>query len=142
MIEKVEPMTKTGAAALPTPSDLDGCATMTVADALRVILADAYAIYLKTKSFHWHVSGPYFRDYHLLLDEQAAEILAVTDAIAISPPDAVLFRSLIFNDSPEFPPPDRYPLISRTDACLMARKTFRRSGNRPFSAPERSREGH
>ena len=51
-------MTKTGAAALPTPSDLDGCATMTVADALRVILADAYAIYLKTKSFHWHVSGP------------------------------------------------------------------------------------
>jgi starvation-inducible DNA-binding protein len=82
MIEKVEPMTKTGATTVSTPSDLDGCATMTVADALRVILADAYAIYLKTKSFHWHVSGPYFRDYHLLLDEQAAEILAVTDAIA------------------------------------------------------------
>jgi len=55
---------------------------MTVADALKIILANSYAIYLKTKNFHWHVSGPYFRDYHLLLDEQAAEILAVTDAIA------------------------------------------------------------
>lgn len=55
---------------------------MTVSDALKIILANSYAIYLKTKNFHWHVSGPYFRDYHLLLDEQAAEILAVTDAIA------------------------------------------------------------
>ena len=54
---------------------------MTVSDALK-ILANSYAIYLKTKNFHWHVSEPYFRDYHLLLDEQAAEILAVTDAIA------------------------------------------------------------
>lgn len=67
---------------LPTPSDLDESAAMTVADALKIILADSYAIYLKTKNFHWHVSGPYFRDYHLLLDEQANEILAVTDAIA------------------------------------------------------------
>jgi starvation-inducible DNA-binding protein len=66
----------------PTPSDLDETATMTVSDALKIILANSYAIYLKTKNFHWHVSGPYFRDYHLLLDEQAAEILAVTDAIA------------------------------------------------------------
>lgn len=55
---------------------------MTVSEALKIILANSYAIYLKTKNFHWHVSGPYFRDYHLLLDEQAAEILAVTDAIA------------------------------------------------------------
>ena len=55
---------------------------MSVSDALKIILANSYAIYLKTKNFHWHVSGPYFRDYHLLLDEQAAEILAVTDAIA------------------------------------------------------------
>ncbi|MBX9664586.1 DNA starvation/stationary phase protection protein [Novosphingobium sp.] len=75
-------MPKTSAVAVSTLSDLDGCATMAIADALRVILADAYAIYLKTKGFHWHVSGPYFRDYHLLLDEQAAEILAITDAIA------------------------------------------------------------
>ena len=72
-------MTNNNASALPTPSDLDECAAMTVADALKIILANSYAIYLKTKNFHWHVSGPYFRDYHLLLDEQAAEILAATD---------------------------------------------------------------
>ena len=55
-----------------------GCA----ADALNGILADSYALYIKTKNFHWHVSGPHFRDYHLMLDEQAAQILATTDAIA------------------------------------------------------------
>ena len=75
-------MTKMNSASVPTPSDLDESAAMSVSDALKIILANSYAIYLKTKNFHWHVSGPYFRDYHLLLDEQAAEILAVTDAIA------------------------------------------------------------
>lgn len=75
-------MTIVTATAPASPSDLDERAAMTVADALKIILADSYAVYLKTKNFHWHVSGPYFRDYHLLLDEQAAEILAVTDAIA------------------------------------------------------------
>ena len=75
-------MTSSSAATVPSPSDLDESATMTVADALKIILANSYAVYLKTKNFHWHVSGPYFRDYHLLLDEQAAEILAATDAMA------------------------------------------------------------
>ena len=70
------------AAKLNTPTDLASNATKTVADALNGILADSYAIYLKTKNFHWHVSGPHFRDYHLLLDEQAADILATTDEIA------------------------------------------------------------
>lgn len=79
---KVQAIMNTSAPILPTLSDLDESAAMTVADALKIILANSYAIYLKTKNFHWHVSGPYFRDYHLLLDEQAAEILAVTDAIA------------------------------------------------------------
>ena len=51
-------------------------------DALNGCLADSYALYLKTKNFHWHVSGPHFRDYHLLLDDQATQILAVTDVIA------------------------------------------------------------
>ncbi len=51
-------------------------------DALNAVLADSFALYLKTKNFHWHVSGPHFRDYHLLLDEQAAQILATTDIIA------------------------------------------------------------
>lgn len=67
---------------LKTPTDLGSNATKSVADALNGILADSYAIYLKTKNFHWHVSGPHFRDYHLLLDDQAAQILATTDAIA------------------------------------------------------------
>jgi len=57
-------------------------APTTVADALNGILADSFALYLKTKNFHWHVSGPHFRDYHLMLDEQATQILGTTDAIA------------------------------------------------------------
>jgi len=68
--------------ALKTPTDLKSNATKTVAEALNGILADSFALYLKTKNFHWHVSGPHFRDYHLLLDEQAAQIFATTDAIA------------------------------------------------------------
>ena len=67
---------------LDTPTDLQRNDVRSVADALNASLADAYALYLKTKNFHWHVSGPHFRDYHLLLDDQAAQILAVTDAIA------------------------------------------------------------
>jgi starvation-inducible DNA-binding protein len=53
-----------------------------VADALNTVLADSFALYIKTKNFHWHVSGPHFRDYHLLMDEQATQILASTDLIA------------------------------------------------------------
>ena len=75
-------MPKQPAAALDTPTDLKRNDTRTVADALNGILADSFALYLKTKNFHWHVSGPHFRDYHLMLDEQAAEILATTDEIA------------------------------------------------------------
>ncbi|MBN2970753.1 DNA starvation/stationary phase protection protein [Roseomonas aeriglobus] len=69
-------------APLATPTDLNRNDTRSVADALNSSLADCYALYLKTKNFHWHVSGPHFRDYHLLLDDQAAQILGVTDAIA------------------------------------------------------------
>ena len=68
--------------ALDTPTDLQRNDTRSVADALNAALADSYALYLKTKNFHWHVSGPHFRDYHLLLDDQAAQILGATDAIA------------------------------------------------------------
>ncbi|GLV24055.1 Dps family protein [Sphingobium sp. Cam5-1] len=67
---------------LKTPTDLRSNATKSVAQALNGVLADSYALYFKTKNFHWHVSGPHFRDYHLMFDEQAAQILAVTDAIA------------------------------------------------------------
>lgn len=68
--------------ALDTPTSLARNDTRTVAEALNAALADSYAIYLKTKNFHWHVSGPHFRDYHLLLDDQATQILAATDLIA------------------------------------------------------------
>ena len=67
---------------LETPTSLERNSVRAVAEALNAILADSFALYLKTKNFHWHVSGPHFRDYHLMLDEQAAQILAVTDAIA------------------------------------------------------------
>lgn len=68
--------------ALKTPTDLKRNDTKTVAEALNGILADSFALYFKTKNFHWHVSGPHFRDYHLMLDDQAAQILATTDVIA------------------------------------------------------------
>jgi starvation-inducible DNA-binding protein len=67
---------------LKTPTELGSNETKSVADALNAALADAFTLYLKTKNFHWHVSGPHFRDYHLMLDEQAAEILAITDDVA------------------------------------------------------------
>jgi starvation-inducible DNA-binding protein len=69
-------------APLDTPTDLKGNAVRDIAGALNALLADVFAVYLKTKNFHWHVSGPHFRDYHLLLDEQAAQILAMTDELA------------------------------------------------------------
>ena len=69
-------------AALETPSDLKSNAVRDIAGALTVLLADTFALYLKTKNFHWHMSGPHFRDYHLLLDEQADQIYAATDDMA------------------------------------------------------------
>ncbi len=69
-------------AALNTPTDLGAKATKDIAAALTVLLADVFALYLKTKNFHWHLSGPHFRDYHLMLDEQGEQIFATTDAIA------------------------------------------------------------
>jgi starvation-inducible DNA-binding protein len=65
-----------------TPADLGIQAARDLSEALNALLADMFALYLKTKNFHWHVSGSHFRDYHLLLDEQAAQILATTDVIA------------------------------------------------------------
>ena len=67
---------------LKTPTDLSSNQTKSAADALNGVLADAFALFLKSKNFHWHVSGSHFRDYHLMLDEQAAEIIGITDAIA------------------------------------------------------------
>ncbi len=67
---------------LATPTDLKPSAVRDLAGALNILLADMFGLYLKTKNFHWHISGPHFRDYHLLLDEQGEQIFATTDAIA------------------------------------------------------------
>jgi starvation-inducible DNA-binding protein len=67
---------------LATPTDLKPNAVRDLAGALNILLADMFGLYVKTKNFHWHVSGPHFRDYHLLLDEQGEQIFATTDAIA------------------------------------------------------------
>lgn len=69
-------------AALATPTDLGRMASKDIAGAMNAILADVFALYLKTKNFHWHMSGPHFRDYHLLLDEQGDQLFAMTDPIA------------------------------------------------------------
>lgn len=69
-------------APLRTPAELSPDAVRDLAGGLNALLADTFALYLKTKSFHWHMSGPHFRDYHLLLDEQASEIFAMTDVLA------------------------------------------------------------
>ena len=68
--------------ALGTPTDLPRVATLAIAGELNRLVADAFALYLKTKNFHWHMSGPHFRDYHLLLDEQADQIFASIDPLA------------------------------------------------------------
>ena len=69
-------------APLATPTDLTRSASKDISGAMNAILADVFALYLKTKNFHWHMSGPHFRDYHLLLDEQAGQLFAMTDPIA------------------------------------------------------------
>jgi starvation-inducible DNA-binding protein len=69
-------------AALHTPTDLSSNATKDISGALTTMLADAFALYVKTTNFHWHISGPQFRDYHLMLYEHADQIFATTDAIA------------------------------------------------------------
>lgn len=67
---------------LTTPTDLSAAATRDISAAMNALLADVYALYLKTKNFHWHMSGPHFRDYHEMLDEQASALLTMTDPIA------------------------------------------------------------
>src|SRR5438270_12910755 len=80
-IRSLEPRRK-GNDALDTPTDLSAEAVRELSQALNALLADSFALYLKTKNFHWHVSGPHFRDYHLLLDEQGEQIFATTDELA------------------------------------------------------------
>ncbi|HMF86700.1 MAG TPA: DNA starvation/stationary phase protection protein [Gemmatimonadaceae bacterium] len=80
--KKTQELVRRRDGALSTPTDLKAAATRDVAAALNGMLADTFALYLKTKNFHWHMSGPHFRDYHLLLDEQAGQLFAMTDPLA------------------------------------------------------------
>jgi len=80
--KKTQDVRRRREAPLLTPTDLKAAATKDIAAAMNGILADVFALYIKTKNFHWHMSGPHFRDYHLLLDEQADQIFEMTDPIA------------------------------------------------------------
>ena len=80
--ERQDDLKRRRASPLVTPTDLGAEASKDIAGGMNGILADVFALYLKTKNFHWHMSGPHFRDYHLLLDEQADQIYAMTDPIA------------------------------------------------------------
>ncbi len=79
---KRQSLTDSRNASLLTPTDLKPEATKYITGAMNAVLADVFALYVKTKNFHWHLSGPHFRDYHLLLDEQADQLFAMTDPIA------------------------------------------------------------
>src|SRR6195256_1705800 len=79
---KTEAVRQRRDAPLSTPTGLKAVAIRDITAAMNGILADAFALYIKTKNFHWHMSGPHFRDYHLLLDEQADQIFAMTDPLA------------------------------------------------------------
>ena len=114
-------------AALDTPSGLSSNAARDIAGALTTLLADMFALYMKTKNFHWHMSGPHFRDYHLMLDEQSAQIFATTDVIAerarklggttlrsighIARLQRVLVRGVGRLDMPPGRPPQARPLL-------------------------------
>jgi len=80
--DKVHDLKKRRAAPLRTPTDLKSGATRDISASLNALLADVYALYLKTKNFHWHMSGAHFRDYHLMMDEQSTQLFAMTDPLA------------------------------------------------------------
>jgi starvation-inducible DNA-binding protein len=117
---------------LVTPTDLKGDATKDISGAMNAILADVFALYLKTKNFHWHMSGPHFRDYHLLLDEHADQIFAMTDPIAerIRKVGGTTLRSIGHiarlqrvddNDAPYVEPEDMLAELREDNKTLAAR---------------------
>ncbi|HVR49045.1 MAG TPA: DNA starvation/stationary phase protection protein [Pseudorhodoferax sp.] len=119
-------------AALATPSDLKAQATVDIAAALNGVLADVFALYLKTKNFHWHMSGPHFRDYHLLLDEQGDQLYAMTDPLAerIRKVGGTTLRSIGHiarmqrisdNDADYVAPPDMLAELREDNKTLAAR---------------------
>ena len=129
-VRTLEPHSKI-AAPLDTPTDLPDEAVREISAALNRLLADAFALYLKTKNFHWHVSGPHFRSYHLLFDEQAAEIFGTTDELAErvrkvggntlrSIGDIARHQRLADNDAPYVDPLDMLAELREDNQRLIA----------------------
>src|SRR3954451_4668148 len=119
-------------APLQTPTDLKPAATKEVSGAMNAILADVFALYLKTKNFHWHMSGPHFRDYHLLLDEHADQLFAMTDPIAerirkiggstvTSIGHISRLQRVLDNDAPYVDPPDMLAELCEDNKTLAVR---------------------
>jgi len=125
-------------APISTRTDLKPAAVKDIAGAMNAILADVFALYLKTKNFHWHMSGPHFRDYHLLLDEQADQLFAMTDPIAerVRKLGGVTLRSIgqisrtqrvLDNDAEYVEPLDMLAELAEDNKALTAR--FRQAHN-------------
>jgi starvation-inducible DNA-binding protein len=119
-------------APLATPTDLTRSATKDITGAMNAILADVFALYLKTKNFHWHMSGPHFRDYHLLLDEHGDQLFAMTDPIAerIRKIGRLTIKSIghiarlqrvLDNDAEYVDPPDMVAELAEDNKTLAAR---------------------
>jgi starvation-inducible DNA-binding protein len=108
---------------------LSSAAVAAISETLRQLLADVFVLYVKTKNFHWHMSGPHFRDYHLLLDEQATELFAMTDAIAergrkiggmtlLSISDIARHQRLLDNNDQSVPPHGMIEELAADGLCL------------------------
>src|SRR5438046_9011362 len=112
---------------LDTPTDLPAAAVEKISASLNALLADAFALYLKTKNFHWHVSGRHFRDYHLLLDEQSEAIFATTDQIAerVRKLGGITLRSIGQNAKLQTIQAHNEPNVPRAEFCGKRRKTNR-----------------
>jgi starvation-inducible DNA-binding protein len=125
-------LTRKMESSLATPTDLRDKAVKDIAAAMNAILADVFALYVKTKNFHWHASGPHFRDNHLLFDEQADQIFAMTDPIAerVRKLGGVTLRSvgqiarlqrIVDNDSDYVEPQDMLAELREDNSTLVAR---------------------
>src|SRR5712692_3409403 len=130
--KKISELRQRRDAPLATPTDLTRSATKDIAAAMNAILADVFALYLKTKNFHWHMSGRHFRDYHLLLDEHAEQLFAMTDPIAerVRKIGGLTIRSIghisrlqrvLDNDAEYVDPPDMIAELAEDNKALAAR---------------------
>lgn len=137
-LRKTTELTQRRDAPLATRTDLKATAAKDIGGAMNAILADVFALYFKTKNFHWHMSGPHFRDYHLLLDEQADQLFAMTDPIAerVRKLGGVTLRSIgqisrtqrvLDNDAEYVEPLDMLAELAEDNKALTAR--FRQAHN-------------